>query len=402
VHFVAEFVDERGPRLVRASYTIGGLGMTLAASGLFFDPAHAEAGYDWARGSAAQAGLTPLGLGLALAALSTEVFATYRVIVRSAEVPDLRVAAGLTGASALFSIVEVVARLAVLPSWLHLAAPGSLLAVGGFSYVLLGRFTRVDAELESRKEQLAQSHDHLRLTQEEILKTEQLAAIGELSAVVAHEVRNPLAIIKNAVAGLRRSELRPEDGDTLLSILDEETDRLNRLVNDLLTYAKPIPPSSDTAPVDLCRLAGHAVELAAGGSRDISHIEVELELDPDVARVEGDEALLRHALINIVDNALQAMPSGGTLTVSCRDVLIDGRPHVCVDFHDTGEGMDTMVRTRARDPFFTTRQSGTGLGLAIVDRVAQVHGGRVEIESRHGQGTAVRLALPCERLPDES
>ncbi|MCA9601814.1 MAG: histidine kinase, partial [Myxococcales bacterium] len=232
----------------------------------------------------------------------------------------------------------------------------------------------------------------------EIVKTEQLAAVGELSAVIAHEVRNPLATIKNAVAGLRRSELRPEDGETLLEILDEETDRLNRLVDDLLAYAKPISP--ETSAVDLPQLVGHAVELAAAGNRDISHVEIELDLGQPCDPVEGDQALLRHALINIVDNALQAMPNGGTLTVSCRNATADGRPHVAVDFHDTGEGMDTLVRSRARDPFFTTRHGGTGLGLAIVDRVARAHGGRVEIESRHGQGTTVSLVIPCERLAE--
>ena len=113
--------------------------------------------------------------------------------------------------------------------------------------------------------------------------------------------------------------------------------------------------------------------------------------------MEGDEALLRHALINIVDNALQAMPLGGTLTVSCRDTEVEGRPCVAVEFHDTGEGMDTIVRSRARDPFFTTRQTGTGLGLAIVDRVARAHGGSVSLESRHGQGTMVSFLVPRDR-----
>ena len=91
------------------------------------------------------------------------------------------------------------------------------------------------------------------------------------------------------------------------------------------------------------------------------------------------------------------MPLGGTLTVSCRNTEADGRDHVAVDFHDTGEGMDTLVRSRARDPFFTTRQTGTGLGLAIVERVARAHGGRVEIESRHGMGTTVSLVVPRTR-----
>ncbi|MBX3271886.1 MAG: hypothetical protein KF729_16580 [Sandaracinaceae bacterium] len=390
-------------RVLFAARALGVVGAMAVAAGLFFDPGVADPGYAWAAApehGRALARMSWTGIGLTAAITATGLYAVRQLFVASRQRPELRLAAALTGLPLLAGVYDLVTRAFFAEDVLTISISqhAALLSVLGFGFVLIDRFTAVDAELEHRTAELERSYDYLRVTQAEIVKTEQLAAVGELSAVIAHEVRNPLATIKNAVAGLRRDELRPEDGETLLVILDEETDRLNRLVDDLLAYAKPIAP--ETGTVDLTHLVGHAVELAAAGARDIAHVEIELDLDHPCDPVEGDQALLRHALINIVDNALQAMPNGGTLTVSCRNTSAEGRPHVAVEFHDTGEGMDTLVRSRARDPFFTTRHGGTGLGLAIVDRVARAHGGRVEIESRHGHGTTVRFVIPRERASD--
>ncbi|MEZ4335932.1 MAG: ATP-binding protein [Sandaracinaceae bacterium] len=401
VAFVMHLCEEAQPRFLKLTATLAVVGMMTVGTRLFFDPAVADASYEWASAPAhgrALARLTWVGVGLTGAMTTCGVYALSRLFAAARTRPTLRVAAGLTTLTVLAAVFDLVTRAAFSDLAITISTHAALLSILGFGYVLIDRFTAVDAQLERRTEELAESYDHLRMAQAEIVKTEQLAAVGELSAVIAHEVRNPLATIKNAVAGLRRSELRPEDGETLLEILDEETDRLNRLVDDLLAYAKPISP--ETSAVDLPQLVGHAVELAAAGNRDISHVEIELDLDAPCDPVEGDKALHRHALINIVDNALQAMPNGGTLTVSCRNALADHKPHVAVEFHDTGEGMDTLVRARARDPFFTTRHGGTGLGLAIVDRVARAHGGRVEIVSRHGQGTTVSFVIPCERVAE--
>ncbi len=397
VDFGLRIAEEPRPRIVRAAYVIAGVSISADVAGLFFDAAHASSSYDWGPTGPLNrpiAELAPVGAALMGALL---VMASYVVVTLFRKAPrarELRVASIVTAVGVLGGAFDLACRV-LDRATVNVAAHAALFPVLGFSYVLLGRFTRVDAQLADRTEELARSYDHMRHAQEELVKKEQLAAIGELSAVIAHEVRNPLAIIKNAVAGLRRVELAPDDAETLLGILDEETDRLNRLVNDLLAYAKPIAP--EPGHVDMRTLVMHAVELAAGGNDGISHIEIELDLEREVDPVEGDEALLRHALINIVDNALQAMPLGGTLTITCRNTELGGRRAVAVDFHDTGEGMDTLVRSKARDPFFTTRQTGTGLGLAIVDRVARVHGGTVDIQSRHGQGSTVSFLVPCER-----
>jgi signal transduction histidine kinase len=247
---------------------------------------------------------------------------------------------------------------------------------------------RMSEELRTRSRELRRSYEELRAAQEELVKKEQLAVVGELAAVIAHEVRNPLAIIANAGAGLRKQAITREDHDTLLAILDEETSRLNRLVTDLLRYARPVNVQRSHLP--LPDLLERALSLA----NDKNKIQYELRVEAGEGRIWGDANLLRQVFDNLIDNAVQAMGTGGALTVRVRSVNEGGVEGLAVDIIDTGEGMDTQVRSRALDPFFTTRPSGTGLGLAIVDRIVDAHGGRLGIESRAGEGTTVTVFLP--------
>ncbi len=244
-------------------------------------------------------------------------------------------------------------------------------------------------ELRKRTRELRRSYEDLRTTQEELVKKEQLAVVGELAAVIAHEVRNPLAIIANAGAGLRKQTISWEDHETLLAILDEETSRLNRLVSDLLRYARPV--NVQRSHMTLADVLERALAPAA---REPAKISVELRKEAHEGRIWGDANLLRQVFDNLIDNAVQAMGPGGTLTVSVRAATENGIDGLAVDIIDTGEGMDTQVRSRALDPFFTTRPSGTGLGLAIVDRIVEAHGGNLRIESRAGEGTTVTVFLP--------
>jgi signal transduction histidine kinase len=244
-------------------------------------------------------------------------------------------------------------------------------------------------ELRTRTSELRRSYEELRAAQEELVKKEQLAVVGELAAVIAHEVRNPLAIIANAVAGLRKPVISREDHEVLLAILDEETSRLNRLVTDLLRYARPV--NVQRSHVSVADLLERALALANTGTKTI---RMELRVEAHEGRLWGDANLLRQVFDNLIDNAIQAMAAVGTLTVRVRALTDDGTDGLAVDIIDTGEGMDTQVRSRALDPFFTTRPSGTGLGLAIVDRIVDAHGGRVAIESRAGEGTTVTVFLP--------
>ncbi len=281
---------------------------------------------------------------------------------------------------------------------LYLSVHGFAAVAFGLSYTLLARHERVSdeltlkgAELRRRARHLRKAYEELRAAQEELVRKEQLALVGELAAVVSHEVRNPLAIITNAVAGLRRGGTSPEDRETLLSILDEETARLNRLVGDLLRYAKPLHVERNKLDIDA--LLGRATELSR------AHAQVQLTMEigwssDDTPAVYGDATMLRQVFDNLVQNACQAMSNGGTLTVRARAATEDGVSGVIVEVSDTGEGMDTQVRSRAGTPFFTTRPGGTGLGLAICDRIVTAHGGVLQIKSRSGEGTVVSVFLP--------
>ncbi|MFO0619035.1 MAG: ATP-binding protein [Polyangiaceae bacterium] len=255
------------------------------------------------------------------------------------------------------------------------------------------RLIKKTRETQDRSQQLSRAFKELRAAQTELVRKEQLAAIGELSAVVAHEVRNPLAVITNAVSTLRREEIRQEDRETLLGILDEECARLNHIVGDLLHYAKPLAPEAQLVSVR------ELVDRATSTLRTRVDIVVEIVEPQPVGRIGGDPMLLRQAIDNLVNNAVQAMPSGGTLTVSLELGKEARRQTVNVVISDTGEGMDTVVRKRALDPFFTTRPAGTGLGLAIVARVVDAHGGQLTIRSAPGAGTEVSMALPIEAIP---
>jgi signal transduction histidine kinase len=281
-------------------------------------------------------------------------------------------------------------------STIYLADAGMAAFVVGIATTPSARYAVVTHELEQRSEELRKrtrelrrSYEDLRATQEELVKKEQLAMVGELAAVIAHEVRNPLAIIANAGAGLRKQAISWEDRETLLAILDEETSRLNRLVSDLLRYARPV--NVQRSQMALGDLLDRAL---APASRETKRIRIELLKEAHEGHIWGDANLLRQVFDNLIDNACQAMGGGGTLTVRIRASQDEGVDGLAVDIIDTGEGMDTQVRSRALDPFFTTRPSGTGLGLAIVDRIVEAHGGNLRIESHTGEGTTVTVFLP--------
>jgi signal transduction histidine kinase len=395
--FVSQLVGYRPARWWRASLGFSALTTIVVLSGLAFDPGDALPTraplLDFAP-TTKEVVTQPAGIALYLLATfiaSGFLLSMRRIAPGNAEMRVLQVI-GVITLPPLF--LDTLSR-ALQARTVYLFEHGLVVATLLASYMLMRRFVQAGDELENRTIELRRSYDELRYVQEELVRKEQLAAVGELSAVIAHEVRNPLAVLKNAVSGLRRAELREEDRATLFAILDEETDRLNRLVRDLLAYARPVEPQSTPLPVE--QTVRHSVDLACRGHARSSSIEVTIDLEDVPASLEGDKDLIERAFINIVENALQAMPNGGRLVVSGFGSDIDGDSTITLAFRDTGEGMDTLVRSRARDPFFTTRSSGTGLGLAIVERVIRAHGGKVELAKNEDAGSTVKVTLPTRR-----
>lgn len=276
-------------------------------------------------------------------------------------------------------------------------APFGFVVLGfGVALTLVSRYGDTSRALEAqtaalreRSRQLDASYQELVLAQQSLVKSEQLALVGELAAVIAHEVRNPLAVVSNAVASLRKRKTTRHERLVLLEIIDEEMTRLDKLVSRLLNYARPVVPKRES--VRLRTLIERSLAVLEG--RPSVTVGVVDGVDDTV---EGDPDLLRQAFENVLTNAVQASSAGGAV-----EVVVDETPTgVAVTFQDRGEGMSEDALAQAVAPFFTTRPTGTGLGLPIVRRIAEAHGGHVELESTLGEGTSVTLHLP-RRVPLE-
>lgn len=278
-----------------------------------------------------------------------------------------------------------------------------LAEVGAWAYCLavlvslLSEFQGTEGRLKETKSSLAERTAELEITYAEIdlmsselLSKQQLAAVGELAGSIAHEVRNPLAIIMNAVSGLRRHHISQNDRDTLLSIVNEEAERLNHLVTELLRFARPVAASRGPASLyDICQKASDEVPetFTVRIRRD------EVEINP----VHVDPGLLRLALDNLIANAAQAMDEHGTVELTVRNgAFSDGTPAAAIDIKDSGCGMSPDEQERAKKPFFTTKPRGTGLGIPIAIRIVEAHGGELQIDSEPHLGTTVTIRLPFE------
>jgi signal transduction histidine kinase len=383
-------------RLPWLAYGWTALGLLWLSLGLLVSPKLASPAFDW-RVAWAPAYPEPefTWLGhLWFVAAWLQTGAGMALLFRSARSDrDARIM--LVGATPILfaGAHDILVRQFGLQSY-YLLEHTALLPMMAMCYVLLNRFARNKEALSRRTEELTRSTEELRHFQRKLVRKEQLAAVGQLSAVVAHEVRNPLAVIKNAVSGLRRSNLGATDRQTLLDILDEEIDRLKRLVQDLLAYAQPVTPQKANVPLE--PLLREGIEHAYEANPDAKRPELRWDLELGPSTVGGDAHLLQQAITNVADNAMQAMPGGGVLSIQTKPAALGDREAVTILIGDTGEGMDATAREKALNPFFTTRATGTGLGLAIVERVVRGHGGELDIQSQHGAGTTVRITLPVQ------
>lgn len=384
VVFAALLYEMVSSRVVVVAVAWAVLGLFLNLAGLFFD---ADVGAPSSPYHEPEQTLLAAVWSFGAGAL---IAWTLVAVLRSARVDrDMRI----LGAGAALLVVAVVHDQGVHfggiggTYWIEHAALGVTVL---FSYMMLRRFGETESELERRTIEVRDSYLDLRRAQAVLIQREQLAAVGELSAVIAHEIRNPLAILRNATSGLGRARLSSDDRATLLSILAEEAERLGRLANDLSEYAQPLAPAVERLSVsDLLESEGRRAMAGAPEG-----LVVRVSSRDDVDLIDVDPALLGRALRSVVDNAMQAMPNGGELVLRVDRAELRGEAAVAVMVTDEGEGMNSMVRDKAINPFFTTRASGTGLGLAIVDRIVRAHHGVLSIETSYGKGTTVRLTLP--------
>jgi len=223
----------------------------------------------------------------------------------------------------------------------------------------------------------------------EVETSRRLASLGRLAAGVAHEIRNPLSSIKGFATYFKeRYRDNPDDRKTS-EIMIQEVDRLNRVITQLLEFARP--PAIQKKRTSLQSLIQHSLKMIERQA-SAKQIEIFSRLPPEIKEIDLDPDGLNQVLLNLYLNAIEAMDEGGTLSVSLTSD--QGSPWVKIAVSDTGAGISKEDLEHVFDPYFTTRQSGTGLGLAIVHKIIEAHSGEVRVESDRGRGTTVTVLLP--------
>lgn len=236
----------------------------------------------------------------------------------------------------------------------------------------------------------------LQRAQRELIKRERLAAIGELAAIMAHEVRNPLAVLFNSLSALEKRLPGKGETATLLRIMGEEGRRLERLVRELLDFARPLTPSFESESL---RAILESAALAASRELGSPEMGVRIAVSANLPSIRLDPSMIRRALVNVVVNALQAAGMEGVVSVTAtlergaRGELGGGEV-VRIEISDNGPGIPAEVAVRVFEPFFTTKAMGTGLGLAVVRSIVESHGGVIHLSSTEGAGTTVVIRLP--------
>lgn len=255
----------------------------------------------------------------------------------------------------------------------------------------------LEERVRERTQDLEKAYQDLRDSQDRVLRTEKLAAIGQLASGVGHELRNPLAAIHNVVYYLRDalkdSALAKEDPTLaeLLEVAEKEINNADHIIGDLLDFSRVVklaPQSTDVR--HLLQDMRKIMEIPA----NVQWVE---DFEPDLPPVLMDPVKMRQVFLNLANNAVQAMNTGGALRVSVRREVSSGEKEsqtLCVDFQDTGVGISLENLKKIFEPLFTTKAKGTGLGLAICAGIVQAHGGNIVVQSAAGKGSTFSVRLP--------
>ncbi|MFN3325429.1 MAG: sensor histidine kinase [Bryobacteraceae bacterium] len=268
------------------------------------------------------------------------------------------------------------------------------LSIFGIAGVVAGFLTdrerRQRAKLEKTTRELEGVYQELRQNVDRLRKAERLSAAGQLSAGLAHEIRNPLASIAGAAGILRRGHASGADVEDCLEIIDKESHRLNRLLSSFLEFARPRAPRLQRT--DLAEVI-ESVRVLAGHAAEAESIEIRSEVIGTLPEVECDPEQIKQVLLNLLLNAIQATPGQGIVRI--RTSLRYGCISIAVQ--DEGAGIPPEHRDHIFDPFFTTKDGGTGLGLAVAAKILEQHGGQLTAENNSGKGATFCVELPLDR-----
>jgi signal transduction histidine kinase len=234
--------------------------------------------------------------------------------------------------------------------------------------------------------------------EEQLQRKDRLAAMGEMIGRIAHEIRNPLGSVELFASMLRRDLLEMPASRLYAEQISQAVQAMDRLLANLLIYTKPerTPRAWQHAEpliVDSLTLAAHAITKVP--------VDIRLDLDPWIPSIWCHDGQMKQVVLNLIVNAVQAMPTGGVLTISLTADRAQtlGLPAIRLTISDSGSGIDPAHRSRIFDPFFTTKDDGTGLGLAIVYAIVEAHHGRIDVESVVGRGTSFAIVLPHPSSP---
>jgi signal transduction histidine kinase len=250
--------------------------------------------------------------------------------------------------------------------------------------------TNLHEQMQGLLREIEQMASRLHQREREVLRAEQMAAVGQLAAGVAHELRNPLTAVKMLVETSREDlEARGLPAEDL-TIIDQEVRRLERSLQSFLDFARP--PKMERHGLDLGGVIDAALALVGGRARK-QNVQVRFEPPALAVRLEADGGHLRQLLVNVAMNALDAMPQGGTLTVTVQRLALD-RPYVEVHVQDTGPGIAEALLPRLFQPFVSGKETGLGLGLVVSRRIAEEHGGNLWAMNQLHGGACLILRLP--------
>jgi signal transduction histidine kinase len=262
-----------------------------------------------------------------------------------------------------------------------------LCLVGLLTGIFSDRDRKLRKDIERTTSRLTEVYRELHQNFEQMKRAERLFAVGQLAAGLAHELRNPLGSVAGAAGILQRNAHLEPKHQECLEIIHKESQRLNRLLADFLDFARPRPPKYQS--IDIDSLLNSVIQLAAHGV-DRNLIRLRKDTTSQLPPVEGDPELLKQMVLNLVINAIQAMPDGGEVVVSA--TLREGK--MLIRVKDQGCGIAPDSRDKIFDPFFTTKEGGTGLGLPVAHQIVEHHRGILTAEANTSAGMTFSALLP--------
>ncbi len=259
--------------------------------------------------------------------------------------------------------------------------------VGGVMGALGDRLKRARERAEQNAADRRKAYDELQSTFEQLLRVEKLGALGELSAGIVHEVRNPLAAIKGAVEILEDEISETSPRREFAAIAKKEIERLDKLVGEFLRFARP--SILDVQPNDLNKIVESVASLIENQAAS-KQVTIERHFQSDLGLVDADKEQIQQVLLNLAINSIQAIGQSGHLTFRTQEA----NSMAIVEVEDTGGGIDDRSLPKIFDPFFTTKEKGVGLGLSVAHKIVAQHDGTLDATNTNSGGTIFRLALP--------